>query len=80
MAEKPLQQAADQAAVAAAGAVGEIQQGPAVVEQLQAIPQNAQGGVLQPGGSIGPWRLISGEEKDLLGMVVLQRRGVATPP
>ena len=34
----------------AAGAVRELQQGPAVVDQLQAIPQAGEGGVLQPGG------------------------------
>ena len=34
----------------AAGAVGELQQGPAVVDQLQAVPQAREGGVFQPGG------------------------------
>ena len=34
----------------AACAVGELQQGPAVVDQLQAIPQAGEGGVFQPGG------------------------------
>ena len=33
----------------AAGAVGELQQGPAVVDQLQAIPETRKGGVFKPG-------------------------------
>ena len=33
-----------------AGAVRELQQGPAVVDQLQAVPQAGEGGVFQPGG------------------------------
>ena len=33
----------------AAGAVRELQQGPAVIDQLQAVPQAAEGGVFQPG-------------------------------
>ena len=41
----------------AAGAVREIQQGPAVVDQLQAIPQAAEGGVLQPGRLVRGVRL-----------------------
>ena len=34
----------------AGGAVRELQQGPAVVDQLQAVPQAGEGGVFQPGG------------------------------
>lgn len=34
----------------AAGAVREFEQGPAVVDQLQAVPQAREGGVFQPGG------------------------------
>jgi hypothetical protein len=34
----------------AAGAVREFQQGPAVVDQLQAVSQAGEGGVFQPGG------------------------------
>ena len=41
----------------AAGAVGELQQGPAVVDQLQALPQAGEGGVFQPGGLIRCWCL-----------------------
>ena len=34
----------------AVGAVGKLQQGPAVVHQLQAVPQATEGGVFEPGG------------------------------
>ena len=34
----------------AAGAVRELQQGPAVVDQLEAIPQAGEGGMFKPGG------------------------------
>ena len=34
----------------AAGAVGEFEQAPAVVDQLQAVPQAREGGVFHPGG------------------------------
>ena len=36
----------------AAGAVGKFQQGPAVVDQLQAVSQAGEGGVFQPGGLV----------------------------
>ena len=36
----------------AAGAVGELQQGPAVVDQLETVPQAREGGVFQPGGLV----------------------------
>lgn len=43
----------------AAGAVRQLQQGPAVVDQLQAVPQARKCGVFQPGGLVGGllWRL-----------------------
>ena len=41
----------------AAGPVRQLQQGPAVVDQLQAVPQAREGGVLQPGGLGRGWSL-----------------------
>ena len=48
----------------AAGAVGEFQQAPAVVDQLQTVPQAGEGGVLQPGGLVRRMGLrLWGEER-----------------
>ena len=35
----------------AAGAIRQLQQGPAVVDQLEAVPQTGEGGMFQPGGA-----------------------------
>jgi hypothetical protein len=59
----------------AAGAVREFEQGPAVVDQLQAVPQAGEGGVFQP-REVGGCGVVG--EVGLLGFVVLRRRVMGT--